>query len=312
MRARAAARRLNRNGNRARGTALVKGWETPYDGGMRTLAFAAIALLSACTSSPPSPRTTTAAPSAPAATAVTAASASATPGSGASRATDTFATKKGELKVTPILHASVLLEVAGQAIYLDPFSKGDFAGLPRADHVIITDIHADHLDRKAIDAIATPATVIVAPATAAAELGDRKGVVKLDNGEKHAFDLFEIEAVPMYNLTRGPAAGKLYHDKGRGNGYVLTFGDKRFYFSGDTECTPEMKALTAIDVAFVCMNLPYTMPPREAAECVNAFKPRVLFPYHFGVLGGATSNLDELDRALDPKGRVEVRRRKWY
>ena len=121
-----------------------------------------------------------------------------------------------------------------------------------------------------------------------------------------------VEAVPMYNLTRGPEAGKLFHDKGRGAGWVLSFAGTRVYVSGDTECTPEMKALTGIDVAFVCMNLPYTMPPKEAAACVNAFKPRVLLPHHFAVPGGATSDLRELDAALDPAARVEVRVRKWY
>src|SRR5439155_17729204 len=85
----------------------------------------------------------------------------------------------------------------------------------------------------------------------------------------------------MYNLKRGPSEGKLYHDKGRGNGYVVTYGGKRFYISGDTEGVPEMKALKNIDVAFVCMNLPYTMPPEEAAEAVRAFKPKVVYPYHY-------------------------------
>ena len=114
-------------------------------------------------------------------------------------------------------------------------------------------------------------------------------------------------AVPMYNLKRGPAAGQLYHDKGRGNGYELAVrGTSASTVSGDTECTPEMKALENIDVAFVCMNLPYTMPPREAAECVEAFKPKVLFPYHY-----RGSDLAELDKALAGRG-IDVRKREWY
>ncbi len=230
------------------------------------------------------------------------------------RATDTFATKKGELKVTPIFHASVLLEIAGQAVYVDPFSKGDFTGLPKADFVLITHDHGDHFDPKAIDAVSTPATRIVAPAAVAAELKGKPNVIVMANGSKQALGLFDVEAVPMYNLERGPEPGKRFHDKGRGTGStVLSFGGTRFYFSGDTECTPEMKALPSIDVAFVCMNLPYTMPTKEAAACINAFKPSVLFPYHYGVPGGgAPSHLDELDAALDPKAGVEVRRRKWY
>jgi L-ascorbate metabolism protein UlaG (beta-lactamase superfamily) len=276
---------------------------------MRTPVFALLALFAAaCSSGPATPPATTA-PAAPPASAT--ATASAAP---VARGTDTFASSKGEIKVTPIFHATVLLEVAGQAIYLDPFSKGDFTGLPKADFVLVTDVHFDHLDAKALDALSKPGTRIVAPKAAAdaKELKGRPDVIVLENGKKQSLGLFDVEAVPMYNLTRGPEKGKLFHDKGRGNGYVLTFGDKRFYFSGDTECTPEMKALPAIDVAFVCMNLPYTMPPAEAATCVNAFKPKVLFPYHFAVPGGASSNLDELKSALDPKAGVEVRVRKWY
>jgi L-ascorbate metabolism protein UlaG (beta-lactamase superfamily) len=274
----------------------------------KALALCSLALLLGCEKSPPPVAGTSAAPLP--ATGVTAAPPSAR---ASSRATDTFATAKGELQVTPIFHATVLLEVAGKAVYLDPFSKGDFTGLPKADFVLITDVHGDHLDPKALDLVATPATKIVAPPAVAKELGARPNVTVLENGKKADLGLFAVEAVPMYNLTRGPEPGKLFHDKGRGNGYVLTFGDKRFYFSGDTECTPEMKALPSIDVAFVCMNLPYTMPPKEAAACVNAFKPKVLFPYHHGVPGGGPpSNLDELKAALDPGAGVEVRIRKWY
>lgn len=270
---------------------------------MRTLALslASLALLLGCSSGTPSTTSTSATPAG-----------TSSPASGASRATDTFATQKGEVKVTPIFHASTLLEVGGKAIYVDPFSKGDFTGLPKADFVLISDIHFDHLDAKALDALVKPETRIVAPPAVAEQLKGRPNVIVLENGKKQSLDLFEVEAVPMYNLERGPEPGKKFHDKGRGNGYVVTFGDKRFYFSGDTECTPEMKALTAIDVAFVCMNLPYTMTPKEAAVCVNAFKPKVLFPYHFAVPGGASSNLDELKGAIDPKAGVEVRVRKWY
>ena len=110
-----------------------------------------------------------------------------------------------------------------------------------------------------------------------------------------------IEAIPAYNLKRGPAPGKLFHDKGRGNGYVLTYGGKRFYFSGDTEGVPEMRALKNIDVAFVCMNLPYTMPPEEAADAVKAFHPKVVIPYHY-----RGSDLTVFQKALEGTG-IEVR-----
>ncbi len=116
----------------------------------------------------------------------------------------------------------------------------------------------------------------------------------------------QIQAVPMYNLKRGPEAGKLYHTKGRGNGYILTFGDRRIYISGDTECIPEMKDLKDIDAAFVCMNLPYTMTPEEAAGCVNAFKPEVVYPYHY-----RDSDMDAFKRAVTAPG-VKVELLDWY
>src|SRR5437764_4665187 len=121
-------------------------------------------------------------------------------------------------------------------------------------------------------------TVILAPKAVAEKV---PGSTVISNGESKTIGDFKVEAIAAYNLTRGPAAGQLYHDKGRGNGYVITYGGKRFYFSGDTEGIPEMKALKDIDVAFVCMNLPYTMPPEEAAEAVRAFKPKVVYPYHY-------------------------------
>ena len=216
--------------------------------------------------------------------------------------TDRFPTSKGELTVTPIEHATVLFGFGGKNIYADPWSEADFTGLPKADLVLITDIHPDHLDPKALDAITTPSTIVVAPPAVVEKL---PRATPLKNGDKTTQLGIEIEAVPMYNVVRGPEAGKLFHDKGRGDGFVLGFGDKRVYLSGDTECTDEMKALQNIDVAFVCMNLPYTMPPSEAATCINAFKPKVVFPYHY-----KGSNLDELTSAVQPG--IEVRKREWY
>ena len=216
--------------------------------------------------------------------------------------TDKFATSKGELDVTPIKHATVLFGFGGKNIYVDPWSEADFTGLPKADLVLVTDIHPDHLDEKAIDVVASPTTPIVAPPAVVEKLPRAQ---KLANGESTEMLGVKIESVPMYNLQRGPEPGKLYHDKGRGDGFVLTFGDKRVYLSGDTECTDEMKSLQNVDVAFVCMNLPYTMPPSEAAACVNAFKPKVVFPYHY-----RGSNLDEFASAVQPG--IEVRKRNWY
>ena len=237
--------------------------------------------------------------------------------------TDTFATPGGELGVTPIHHATMLLQYAGKNIYLDPVSKdASYEGLPKADYIFVTDIHPDHMDPDGIAKVKKDGTVMVGPPAVHATMP--MGII-LKNGETHDFGTFKVEAVPMYNLTRGPAAGKLFHDKGRGDGFVFNFakaagaaksdagmGDagamvSRVYISGDTECTPEMKALKNIDVAFVCMNLPYTMPPVEAAACVNAFKPKVLFPFHY-----KDSNLDELTPAIKPNSGIEVRKRSWY
>jgi len=128
----------------------------------------------------------------------------------------------------------------------------------------------------------------------------------LRNGESTTWEAWKIEAVPMYNLTRGPSEGKFYHDKGRGNGYVLTYGGMRFYIAGDTEGTPEMRALKNIDVAFIPMNLPFTMTPEEAADAVRAFHPKIVYPYHY-----RGSNIKDFAKALAGSG-VDVRLRDWY
>jgi L-ascorbate metabolism protein UlaG (beta-lactamase superfamily) len=192
--------------------------------------------------------------------------------------TQTFETSSGPVKITPIYHACVRIEAGGKTIYIDPAKPYVFAGLSPADLILISDIHGDHMDPVAITALSKVGTEVWAPAAVA------KTITQADvigNGDTKKWDGWTIEAIPMYNLTRGPEAGKLYHDKGRGNGYVLTYGGKRFYFSGDTEGIPEMRALTNIDVAFVCMNLPNTMSPDEAADAVKAFHPKIVIPYHY-------------------------------
>lgn len=217
-------------------------------------------------------------------------------------ATETFATSAGTLQLTPIQHASLMIQAGGKVLYIDP-AQGQYDGLPKADYILITDIHGDHLAPPMIDKIKKADTVIMAPKAVAATVTSAKVV---SNGDKTMLGPFSVEAVPMYNLTRGPSAGQLYHDKGRGNGYILTYGGKRFYFSGDTEAIPEMKALKNIDVAFVCMNLPYTMTPQEAAEAVRAFHPAIVYPYHY--MG---SDLNAFAKALDGTG-IDVRLRNWY
>ena len=219
-------------------------------------------------------------------------------------AADIEKTSVGELKITPVQHGSLMLEFSGQVWHIDPWSQADYAALPKADVILVTDIHGDHLDPKAIAAVRKASTVIVAPAAVAKTVMEAK---VLNNGAKTTVGGIEIEAVPMYNLERGPQPGKLYHDKGRGNGYVLNVGGKRIYISGDTEAVPEMRALKDIDIAFVCMNLPYTMPPEEAADGVRAFRPKVVYPYHY-----RGSDLAVFADALRNEKGIEVRLREWY
>ena len=217
-------------------------------------------------------------------------------------AAENFTTSAGPLQLTPIQHASLMIQAGGKVMYIDP-AMGSYDGLPQADYILITDIHGDHLAQPTINKVKKADTVIIAPKAVAAQVTGAKVV---SNGEKTTAGPFQVEAVPMYNLTRGPSAGQLFHDKGRGNGYIVTYGGKRFYFSGDTEAIPEMKALRNIDVAFVCMNLPYTMTPQEAAEAVRAFHPAVVYPYHY--MG---SDTNAFAKALEGSG-VEVRQRNWY
>ena len=218
---------------------------------------------------------------------------------------DEFQTSAGPVRITPILHASLMIEAGGKVIHVDPFSQGTgvYDNLPKADLILITDFHGDHMDSKTIGQVTKPGMQLFAPMVVTT--GIKRGEI-IRNGQTKTWGDWTIEAVPMYNLTRGPKAGMLYHDKGRGNGYVLTYGGKRFYISGDTEVTPEMKALKNIDVAFICMNLPYTMTPLEAAEGVKAFAPKIVYPYHY-----RNSDPKVFEAALKATG-IEVRLRDWY
>jgi L-ascorbate metabolism protein UlaG (beta-lactamase superfamily) len=219
------------------------------------------------------------------------------------RPSQTFDTSAGPVKVTPLYHATMLIEAGGKNIYVDPAKPANFSGLPKADLILITDIHGDHMDPDSITAISNSSTKIFAPPAVVKTV---TAAGSISNGESKSWNGWTIEAIPMYNLKRGPSPGQLYHDKGRGNGYVLTYGGKRFYISGDTEGIPEMRALKNIDVAFVCMNLPYTMPPDEAADAVKAFHPKIVIPYHFH-----GSDLTVFENALKGSG-IEVRVLDWY
>jgi L-ascorbate metabolism protein UlaG (beta-lactamase superfamily) len=220
----------------------------------------------------------------------------------------TFKTSGGEVKITPIFHASVLIEGGGQVIYIDPAKPANFSTLPKADLILITHEHGDHVDQDqtSIKAVSKPGTQIWSP-DAVAKFVTTATV--MSNGQKKKFGKWTVEAVPAYNLVRGPAAGKFFHPKGNGNGYVLSYGGKRFYFSGDTEGIPEMRALKHIDVAFVSMNLPYTMDANEAADAVKSFKPKVVIPYHYR--SNPPTDLNAFKQKLDGTG-IEVRLLDWY
>lgn len=219
------------------------------------------------------------------------------------RQVQTFQTGTGVVKITPIYHASLLIEAGGKNIYIDPAKPANFSGLPPADLILITDIHGDHMDPGSIAAISKSETEIWAPPAVVKTVTTAHPI---SNGETKTWGEWTIEAIPMYNIQRGPSPGALYHTKGRGNGYVLTYGGRRFYFSGDTENIPEMRALKNIHVAFVCMNLPYTMPPDEAAEAVKAFHPQIVIPYHY-----RGSDLSVFKNDLQGTG-IEVRLLDWY
>jgi len=214
-----------------------------------------------------------------------------------------FAPTEGAVEIVPITHGSVVLKWQDKTIHVDPWGQGNYDGIPSADLILITDIHGDHMDAAQVTQVSKPGTILVAPE--AVQQTIREAQV-LKNGQETEVLGIGIEAVPMYNLRRGPQPGQLYHVKGRGNGYVLSLGGQRIYLSGDTECIPEMKDLRDIDVAFVSMNLPYTMPPDEAAECVNAFRPRVVYPYHY-----RGSDLNEFKNAVTNPG-IDVRILDWY
>ena len=227
-------------------------------------------------------------------------------------APDILKTGKGPLTIQPVQHASLVLSVQGITIYVDPAGGADYyKGLAAPNIILITDIHGDHFDPKTLDAIKTSATVLVVPQVVADKLpaADKEKLVILKNGDNSTQSGISIAAIPMYNLPESPTA---MHTKGRGNGYVLGIGGKNIYISGDTQGTPEMRALKNIDVAFVCMNLPYTMDIKEAADAVLAFKPKIVYPFHYRGQGGLSdvNGFKSLVEAGDKS--IEVRLRNWY
>jgi L-ascorbate metabolism protein UlaG (beta-lactamase superfamily) len=206
--------------------------------------------------------------------------------------TDSLPADGGDIQITPIMHSSVQLEYAGKVIQVDPVARydnvelpllGKFDALKAADLILVTDIHPENLDVDEIAKIRKPGAPIVISAAVAEQAGAKISapLTLMANGDMKTVAGISIEAVPMYNIAHGLKPGEPYHPKGRGNGYILTLGGKRIYFSGDTECTPEIQALKNIDVAFLPMNMPTTMTPSEVVGCIKAFQPKIFYPYHY-------------------------------
>ena len=220
--------------------------------------------------------------------------------------------ENSEIKISPIEHATAVLEWNNITIYIDPVGGAEaFEGYKSPELILITDIHGDHFNLETLEALGTDKAKIIAPQAVADKLPEvfTPQIDVLSNGESKERYGIKIEAVPMYNLREEALK---FHEKGRGNGYILTFGDQRIYFSGDTEDIPEMRSLKDIDQAFICMNLPYTMTPESAADAVLEFKPKKVYPYHYRGKPDVSdvSKFKELVNAGNPN--IEVIQLDWY
>jgi L-ascorbate metabolism protein UlaG (beta-lactamase superfamily) len=208
------------------------------------------------------------------------------------------------------------MQYDGKTIYVDPVGGAKpFAGLPQPDLILVTHIHGDHFDPPTLAAVVPAGSqpTIIVPANVAEKIPEalrsRTKVKVMANGEKTEAAGIAVEAVPAYNITPGK---ENFHPKGRDNGYVLTLGGKRIYIAGDTEDTAEMRALKNIDVAFLPMNLPYTMSVPKAADAIRQFKPKIVYPYHYRSSDKTKANMDELKKLVGTESGVEIRSRDWY
>jgi L-ascorbate metabolism protein UlaG (beta-lactamase superfamily) len=193
---------------------------------------------------------------------------------------DTIKTKSGDIVISFIGHGTLMLTYNQLVIHVDPVSRyADYSKLPDGDIVLVTHHHGDHLDKTALDQIIKPSTDLLVTETCAKELNS--GTV-LKNGDSRTVKGIGVEATPAYNIVHKQESGEPFHPRGVGNGYVITLGGVKIYIAGDTENIPEMKKLTGVDIAFLPMNLPYTMTPEMVADAVNMFHPKILYPYHYG------------------------------
>jgi len=218
---------------------------------------------------------------------------------------DHLATTNGLVTIQPIYHASFVMKWGEKYIYNDPAPPGNFAGRPKADLILVSHSHGDHFNAAAIDTLWKTNTVIIAPQLVHNSLSTkfRANAVVLTNGANTNVLGLNVAAVPAYNSN---------HPQGQGNGYVVTIGGRRLYMAGDTGDTPEMKALQRIDVAFLPMNLPFTMNITNAAHAVRALRPTVVYPYHFRNSDGTYARTNVFKELVGRDTGTEVRLRKWY
>ncbi len=216
---------------------------------------------------------------------------------------DVFDAGDGKLSISFIGHGTLMFEYNNMVIHIDPtMNETDYAKMPDADLILITHHHGDHLDETAINLILKEDCPVVMTQSCIDQLEDFKGAVTMNNGDQKTIKGISIEAIPAYNIEHKRSNGQPFHPKGEGNAYVLSIGNLKVLIGGDTENTSEIKALKDIDIAFLPMNLPYTMTPGMVADAARAMQPRFLYPYHFG-----QTDPEELVRLLQDEQNIEVR-----
>lgn len=220
-------------------------------------------------------------------------------------------TKKGNANFYPIIHGSMVFTFDNLTIAVDPYGGAErFSSFEKFDYVLITDIHGDHYNPKTLEGLNLEKAKLVVPPAVYDLLAEpyQSSAIVMQNGDSEKIGSIKIEAIPMYNL---PESSESRHTKGRGNGYVLKIGGKQVYISGDTEDIQEMRNLKHIDLAFVCMNLPYTMDINQASSAVLEFKPKVVIPYHYR--GKEMSDIQTFKSLVNEKDTsIEVMLYNWY